>query len=308
MDPRLLKYYNAELQHFREMSGEFAAEFPKVAGRLGLDSFECADPYVERLIEGFAFLAARVRLKVDAEFPRFTRHMLQLAYPHYLAPTPSMAVVRFQPTLTEGSLAEGFAVPRGSVMKTLLGKGEQTPCEYRTAHDVVLWPLELADAEYIGSTAAVSALGVTELQGVRAAIRLRLKAAGGLTFDKLALDALPLYLRGSNELPVQIYEQLIANVIGMGIVRDKVGSFKERVDMQRWLQDWIMQYVDGDPANSSEETKARKPLAAAEVVVEEVEGNPGYYSSKFYLRPHYQLEGLTVSLRLVSKLPSAKAA
>jgi type VI secretion system protein ImpC len=92
------------------------------------------------------------------------------------------------------------------------------------------------------------------------------------------------------------------------IVRDKVGSFKERTDMQRWLQEWIMQYVDGDPANSSEDTKARKPLAAAEVVVEEVEGNPGYYSSKFYLRPHYQLEGLTVSLRLVSKLPSAKAA
>jgi type VI secretion system protein ImpC len=92
------------------------------------------------------------------------------------------------------------------------------------------------------------------------------------------------------------------------IVRDKIGSFKERTDMQRWLQDWIMNYVDGDPANSSEETKARRPLAAAEVVVEEVEGNPGYYTSKFYLRPHYQLEGLTVSLRLVSKLPSAKAA
>ena len=92
------------------------------------------------------------------------------------------------------------------------------------------------------------------------------------------------------------------------IVRDKIGSFKERGDVQRWLQDWILQYVDGDPAHSSESTKARKPLAAAEVVVEEVEGNPGYYSSKFFLRPHYQLEGLTVSLRLVSKLPSAKAA
>lgn len=90
------------------------------------------------------------------------------------------------------------------------------------------------------------------------------------------------------------------------IVRDKVGSFKERADMERWLNNWIMNYVDGDPANSSEETKARKPLAAAQVVVEEVEGNPGYYSSKFFLRPHYQLEGLTVSLRLVSKLPSAK--
>ncbi|AKJ28871.1 EvpB family type VI secretion protein [Caldimonas brevitalea] len=92
------------------------------------------------------------------------------------------------------------------------------------------------------------------------------------------------------------------------IVRDKIGSFKERDDMQLWLQNWITQYVDGDPAHSSESTKARKPLAAAEVVVEEVEGNPGYYTSKFFLRPHYQLEGLTVSLRLVSKLPSVKGA
>jgi type VI secretion system protein ImpC len=91
------------------------------------------------------------------------------------------------------------------------------------------------------------------------------------------------------------------------IVRDKLGSFKERADMQRWLQSWIIQYVDGDPENSTEDIKARKPLAGAEVVVEEVEGNPGYYTSKFFLRPHYQLEGLTVSLRLTSKLPSAKA-
>jgi type VI secretion system protein ImpC len=90
------------------------------------------------------------------------------------------------------------------------------------------------------------------------------------------------------------------------IVRDKLGSFKEREEMQRWLQEWIMQYVDGDPAHSSETTKAEHPLAAAEVVVEEIEGNPGYYTSKFFLRPHYQLEGLTVSLRLVSKLPSVK--
>ncbi|MEY2686918.1 MAG: hypothetical protein RL375_1116 [Pseudomonadota bacterium] len=92
------------------------------------------------------------------------------------------------------------------------------------------------------------------------------------------------------------------------IVRDKVGSFKERDEIQRWLQDWIMNYVDGDPAHSSEETKARRPLAAAEVVVAEDESNPGYYTSKIFLRPHYQLEGLTVSLRLVSKLPSQKAA
>src|SRR4051794_344189 len=92
------------------------------------------------------------------------------------------------------------------------------------------------------------------------------------------------------------------------IVRDKIGSFKERDDMERWLQRWIIQYVDGDPAHSSEDTKARRPLAGAEVQIEEVEGAPGYYTSKFFLRPHYQLEGLTVSLRLVSKLPSAKSA
>jgi type VI secretion system protein ImpC len=90
------------------------------------------------------------------------------------------------------------------------------------------------------------------------------------------------------------------------IVRDKIGSFREAPDMQRWLQDWIINYVDGDPQHSTEDVKARKPLAGAEVIVEPVEGNPGYYTSKFFLRPHYQLEGLTVSLRLVSKLPSAK--
>src|SRR6267143_1607024 len=91
------------------------------------------------------------------------------------------------------------------------------------------------------------------------------------------------------------------------IVRDKIGSFKERDSMEKWLNKWIIQYVDGDPLNSSETTKAQKPLAAAEVKVEEVEGNPGYYKSTFWLRPHYQLEGLTVSLRLVSKVPSVKA-
>ena len=91
------------------------------------------------------------------------------------------------------------------------------------------------------------------------------------------------------------------------IVRDKIGSFKERADMETWLNNWVGRYVENNPATATEADKARKPLAGAEVVVEEIEGNPGYYGAKFFLRPHYQLEGLTVSLRLVSKLPSAKA-
>ena len=92
------------------------------------------------------------------------------------------------------------------------------------------------------------------------------------------------------------------------IVRDKVGSFRSRESMENWLNEWILNYVDGDPMNSSEETKAKRPLAAASVEVEEIEGQPGYYQSRFFLKPHYQLEGLTVSLRLVSKLPSEKSA
>jgi type VI secretion system protein ImpC len=92
------------------------------------------------------------------------------------------------------------------------------------------------------------------------------------------------------------------------IVRDKIGSFKDRESMKRWLQDWINTYVCKEPALASDEVKARKPLSDADVVVDEIEGNPGYYSAKFFLRPHYQLEGLTVSLRLVTKLPSEKGA
>lgn len=215
MDPRLLKYYNHELQHIRELAGEFAQEFPKIAGRLGLESFECADPYVERLLEGFAYMAARVQLKVDAEFPRFTQHLLEMVYPHYLAPTPSMTVVQLQPDLMEGSLNEGFLIPKATSLRSQIGKGEQTACEYRTAHDLTLWPLELIEAEYLSGAGAVANTGAPSLTGLKAGIRLRLKSTAGLKFNQLALDNLPLYLRGVGELPMQIYEQLLANTIAV---------------------------------------------------------------------------------------------
>ncbi len=214
MDPRLLDYYNRELRFIREMGGEFAREFPKIAGRLGLESFECADPYVERLLEGFAFLTARVQLKLNAEFPRFTQHLLESVYPHYLAPTPSMAVVQFQPDLDEGGLADGFPVPRGSALRSVLGKGERTACEYRTAHDLTLWPVELMEARYLYGS-ALAAIGPGIPKAVTAGIRLRLRATAGLTFDKLALDRLPVFLRGSGELRMRVYEQLLAHAVGL---------------------------------------------------------------------------------------------
>src|SRR5258708_7737871 len=175
VNPELVKYYSQELQHVREMGSEFAQVFPKVAARLGLESFACADPYVERLLEGFSFLAARVQMKIDAEFPRFTEHLLELVYPHYLAPTPSMAVVQFSPDLAEGNLASGFRLPRDTVLKSILGKNDQTPCEYRTAHETTLWPLEIAHAEYFAHAGELAGLDFSRLGKVRAALRLRLR-------------------------------------------------------------------------------------------------------------------------------------
>ena len=96
MNPRLLELYNQELHHVRESAAEFAKEYPKIASRLTLSGMDCADPYVERLLEGFAYLTARVQLKLDAEYPTFTHNLLEIAYPHYLAPTPSMTVVQLQ--------------------------------------------------------------------------------------------------------------------------------------------------------------------------------------------------------------------
>ncbi|HEX8875049.1 MAG TPA: type VI secretion system baseplate subunit TssF, partial [Nitrosospira sp.] len=148
MDPRLLRHYNQELAYMREMGAEFARQFPKIAGRLGMEGIEVADPYVERLMEGVAFLAARVQLKLDAEFPRFTQRLLEIVYPDYLAPTPAMLIAQFRPQLSETNLAQGFTIPRGSAMRSQAGKGDAIACEFCTAQDTTLWPLEIAHAGY----------------------------------------------------------------------------------------------------------------------------------------------------------------
>jgi type VI secretion system protein ImpG len=227
MDPRLLGRYNRELQHLREMGGEFASEFPKIAGRLGLESMECSDPYVERLIESFAFLTARVQLKIDDEFPRFSQHLLHMVYPHMLGPMPSMAVLELQPKLTEGALADGFRVARGAALRSLAGRGAETACEYRTAHEVTLWPLELVGAEY---TSFLADLGSLRLPGKgKAALRLRLRAAGGLTMDRLALRHLPIFLRSGDEGAMRLYELLMAHTVALVARSGESGQQKSHV-------------------------------------------------------------------------------
>src|SRR5438128_1098618 len=191
MDERLRSLYNIELGHLREMAGEFAREYPKIAGRLALDRDAkevCPDPYVERLLEGFAWLAARVHLKLDAEFPRFTQALLETVYPQYLAPVPSMAVVRFEIDPQQPALAAGVPIPRGTSLKSNLGKGEKTPCLFQTAHDLVLLPLRVVEARYF--TRNLQELNLPADLGARAALRLRLQTTGGQSFEKISLDHL----------------------------------------------------------------------------------------------------------------------
>jgi type VI secretion system protein ImpG len=217
MHPRLLDYYSREYAHLREMGAEFAKLFPKVASRLTLDSAEAQipDPYVERLLEGFSFLAARIQLKLDAEFPRFTRHLLEMAYPHYLAPTPAMVIARFAPNLTEGNLAAGFAIPRGTVLRGARPAGEDTACEFRTAHDVMLWPLELKEARYQLLAPDLPLARLPLPDPVRGVLRLRLAVTAGLTCDQLKLDRLALFLSGRDEQALRLYELLFSSALGV---------------------------------------------------------------------------------------------
>lgn len=217
MDPRLLKLYNQELQHVREMGAEFARQFPKIAGRLGMDGLAVSDPYVERLIEGFAFLTSRVQLKLDAEFPRFSNRLAEIVYPHFLAPTPSMAVTQFEPLLADPSLLTGFTVPRGTRLTGQLGKGDQTACEFVTAQDVRLWPLKVDSAEYFSYAAdlSVSSLKLPAGRKVKGGIRITLSCPPELSLSQIALDDLRLHFSGADDVAYKLYERLMCGAIGV---------------------------------------------------------------------------------------------
>ncbi|WP_342113465.1 type VI secretion system baseplate subunit TssF [Pseudoduganella sp. OTU4001] len=216
MDPRLLRYYNQELQHLREMGGEFARQFPKIAGRLGMEDNEVADPYVERLLEGVGFMAARVQLKLDAEFPRFTQRLQQIIYPGYQAPTPSMLIAQFAPQPDETNLAQGLVIPRGSALRSQRnGSDDMAACEFRTAQDVRLWPLELASAEYFSFAPDLPLAKLPVARRIKGGVRLRLKTTAGLSFQMLGLDELRLFLAGSDELAYRLHEQCLGACVGM---------------------------------------------------------------------------------------------
>jgi len=223
MDTRLLQYYNRELQYLRGMGAEFAEAYPRIAARLGMDGLDCADPYVERLIESVAFLAARVQLKLDARHPDFTQHLMEMVYPTFLAPVPSCAVAELVPTLSESSLKEGYTVPRGSTMNAQGGAADRTSCQFRSAHDVVLWPLMVSEARYVVGTSSFAAPGLQFDSRSRGAIRLGLRTDGGVPFRELPIDSLTFFISATADLAGKICEQLIANCTGV-VVRSPGGT------------------------------------------------------------------------------------
>lgn len=215
MDTRLLRLYSDELTHLREMGAEFAEEFPKIAARLGLKGMEVADPYVERLLEGFAFLTARIQLKLDAEQPRLIAHLLESLYPNFLAPMPSMLVARLRTDVSDPNLAKGHVIPRDSELQSELPRGQDSRCEYRTAHAVTLWPVEITAVKYFSYAPDLPLTRLRPAQGAKGGLRIRLKAGGGLTFQQLArMDRLTFYLSAPDDVAFRLHELLLAASIG----------------------------------------------------------------------------------------------
>ncbi|MFZ4835556.1 type VI secretion system baseplate subunit TssF [Rouxiella sp. Mn2063] len=213
MDHKFLDYYNQELTFMREMAGEFAEKHPKIASRLGMHGIEVADPYVERLIEAFCFLSARTQIKLDAEFPKFTQRLLDVVYPNYNSPTPSMAVVQLKPNLKEGDLARGYKVPGNSAFYTKIASGETTRCEFRNSQEVTLWPLEISDARLTSIPPDMPSLEKYRIpqSKLKGALRIKLKLLGDTdtVFSQLSgLDRLPIYIDGDERVVSHIFELL----------------------------------------------------------------------------------------------------
>jgi type VI secretion system protein ImpG len=214
MDPRLLRLYEEELAHLREVGAEFAREFPRVARRLSMDGLEVADPYVERLLEGCAFLNARTQLKLDAQYPAFIAHLLETLYPNFLAPVPSMIVARLQPDMTNPALARGLKMPRGRSIFSTVARGQNTQCEFRSAHDIWLWPLKITKAQVFAHAPDLPLAQLPVARQIRGALRLRLCVEGGARFDQLPIESLQIHISAPGDAGWRLHELIGSAALG----------------------------------------------------------------------------------------------
>ena len=225
----LLLYYERELNFLRQMGAEFADKYPKIASRLILEPDKCEDPHVERLLESFAFLAARVHLKIDDEFPEITEALLSILYPHYIRPIPSMSIAQFHVDAGPGGLTNPVDVPRGSLLNSRPVAGE--PCQFQTCFPTQVWPVTVTAGEWRTPDRLTPPVRATDSV---AAVRIELRCTPETTFSKLGMASLRFYLAGEGNLAHTLYELLCCNVTQI-LVRDptpntKIKPFELRPD------------------------------------------------------------------------------
>ena len=218
----LLSYYERELTFLRQMGAQFAEKYPKIASRLLLEPNRCEDPHVERTIEAFALLAARVHLRVDDEFPEATQALLSMVYPHYVRPIPSMSVVEFVLDPEQGRISAGLDIPRGSVLYSRPVGG--FPCRFRTVYDTVLWPLSVVNAQW---TSPDRLDPVVKAPNGSSALRLELRCEGDARFDQLHMRPLRFYLNGEGNLVHTLYELLCCSCTQI-LLRDPTPRTRQR--------------------------------------------------------------------------------
>lgn len=211
----------------KETAREFAEKHPKIAGRLGMRGIETADPYVERLIEAFCFLSARTHLKLDAEFPKFTQRLLDIVYPNYTSPTPSIGVVQLKPDPKEGELSRGYVVPKNSAFYTPVLPGENTRCEFRNGQEVTLWPIEIAEARLTSVPPDIPNLEKYRIPyaSLKGALRIKLRVQGERLFSQLiGFDRLPLYIDGDERIVSHLFELLHTSSVAMLVRAGQSGA------------------------------------------------------------------------------------
>lgn len=221
----LLFYYERELSFLRHTGAEFAQRYPKIAGRLQLEAGKCEDPHVERMLEAFAFLAARVHLKIDDEFPEVVESLFSILYPHYIRPIPSMSVVQFHLDPDQGKLTAGWRIAQGSGMYTAPVNG--APCKFHTCFDTTIWPVRIGAAQWKSSDTLRPPLPASNSIGV---LRLELNCHQDVSFSKLDLKTLRLFLLGDGSLTHTLIELLTNNCIQI-VARDLSAPSKKVVTL-----------------------------------------------------------------------------
>jgi type VI secretion system protein ImpG len=206
MRDELLEYYERELTYLRRLGAEFGQRYPKVASGLLLEPNRSDDPHVERLLEGFAFLAARVHLKLDDEFPRITEALLGTVYPEFTRPIPAMSLVQFELDPEKGKLTTGYNVPKDTLLYSRSVNG--VACRFRTCYDTMLWPVQVTEAAWVSPHQLNPPVRGTD---AIAALRIVLRGAPDLTFAQLSMDSLRVYLNAETNVAAALYELLCNN-------------------------------------------------------------------------------------------------